>query len=282
MSIINRSGIFVPTCEPTNKVTSADIKIALGIKHGDREFFLTECKSGPTWLHSARGLQILDGLAIYKSWASPRFVGYEVKVSRSDFLSDVKFNTYLPLVHELYIVCPKGMIDRTEIPEVIGLMYYDPKSKILTTKKKAIYRDVEIDANMLLYIIYSRLDSDRVPFYSTKKEHWKAWLAEKEDNKSIGRRVKSKLLNEIRRLEGELDEAKIFEGRKVEYESILDVMRKHDLYARGERLSVTLDRALCGQHKDIRLESIKRNLKNALADIESMTKDREESEGDGK
>lgn len=132
-----------------NAVTAFEIKRALAEKHY-KDFFITECKSGPTQIAAAGTLKILDGLAIKKSWTAPCFTGYEIKVSRSDFLRDVKFYTYEELCNCLYIVCPKGMIDRTELPESIGLMYYDPEKKTLTTRKRAIYRKIEYTPELLL------------------------------------------------------------------------------------------------------------------------------------
>ncbi len=136
------------------KVTATAIKIALAEKHW-KDFFLTEVKSGPTQLAMPGGLKILDGLAVRKSWTNPCFTGYEVKISRSDFLRDAKFYTYEELCNCLYIVCPKGMIERTELPESVGLMYYDPEKKTITTRKKAIFRKIEYSPEMLIYIIFS-------------------------------------------------------------------------------------------------------------------------------
>ena len=45
---------------PDVKVTSTDIKRALADKHY-KDFFMTEVKSGPTYLHATGGLRILDG-----------------------------------------------------------------------------------------------------------------------------------------------------------------------------------------------------------------------------
>lgn len=131
------------------KVTATAIKIALAEKHW-KDFFLTEVKSGPTQLAMPGGLKILDGLAVRKSWTNPCFTGYEVKISRSDFLRDAKFYTYEELCNCLYIVCPKGMIERTELPESVGLMYYDPEKKTITTRKKAIFRKIEYSPENLV------------------------------------------------------------------------------------------------------------------------------------
>ena len=91
------------------KVTAFEIKKALGKRHGDREFFITECKNGPTGV--ARGqLLLFDAIAIYKSWSRPQIRGYEIKVSRRDFLRDAKYTQYLPYCHEFYFVTPTGLV----------------------------------------------------------------------------------------------------------------------------------------------------------------------------
>lgn len=225
------------------KVTSTEIKQALANKHY-KDFFLTEVKSGSTWFTSVGDMKILDGLAIRKSWSSPCFTGYEIKVSRSDFLRDAKFYTYEELCNCLYVVCPKGMIDRTELPESVGLMYYDREKKTITTKKKAIYRKIEYTPDLLLYIIYSRLDSDRYPFFSEKQEYFKAYLEGKAENRSIGRHMKSKLLEENIRLERELESVRGFQEKYEEHKAIMEVLRKHNVWGWGKTYAENLDKAL--------------------------------------
>jgi len=213
------------------KVSANEIKKALAIKHdGVRDYFLTEVKSGSTW--DGRGLRIIDAVAIRKSWTQPHITGYEIKVSRSDFTGDAKFYTYLPLVHALYIVTPQGMIQREETPTEIGLIWYDPDKKSLTTKKKPPPREIEVSVEMLQYIIYSRLEPDRLPFYSSKAEYFRDWLENKEDHRELGNLVRGKIRDEIRRLEHELRKAERFgrdgEERKT-YEALLQVMRDNGL-----------------------------------------------------
>jgi len=214
-----------------NKCTSTDIKIALAKKHnsfGSRDYFLTEVKSGSTW--NAHNLRILDGLAIRKSWANPHLTGYEIKVSRSDFTGDAKFYTYLPLVHTFYMVTPKGLVHRDELPVEIGLMYYDPESKRLTVKKKPPPRSIEISKDILQYIIFSRLETDRIPFYSDKAEYWRDWLQDKKEKKELGYMVAGKLKETIRTMEEELKRIKRFEnGDREQYQKLLDVMEKHGM-----------------------------------------------------
>ena len=153
------------TDSTTQKVTSTEIKIALS-RINTKNFFLTEVKSGSTFMGTAN--RILDALAIKKSWVNKCFTGYEIKVSRSDFKADNKMYTYLPLVHQLYLVCPKGLIQPEELPIEIGLIWYNPEKQTLVYKKKTPRRNIEVDTDMLLYIIYSRLEEDRIPFTPTK------------------------------------------------------------------------------------------------------------------
>jgi hypothetical protein len=184
---------------------SSDIKIALGNKHKD-DFFLTEVKSGSSYHGTAN--RILDAVAMKKSYAHKCITGYEIKVSRSDFTRDNKYFTYLPLVHALYMVCPTGLIKREELPIEIGLMWYDPVKKTLSVKKRPPPREIEISVDMLLYIIYSRLDGDRVPFYSSTAEYWRAWVEGKKSNDELAFAIRSKITAELRRLDNELRLAK--------------------------------------------------------------------------
>ncbi|WP_295761105.1 hypothetical protein [uncultured Oscillibacter sp.] len=262
------------------KVTSTDIKRALAEKHW-RDFFLTEVKSGPTQLAVPGGLKILDGLAIRKSWTAPCFTGYEVKISRSDFLRDAKFYTYEELCNCLYIVCPKGMIERTELPESVGLMYYDPEKKTITTRKKAIFRKIEYSPELLLYIIFSRLDSDRYPFFSTKQEYFKEYLAGKRDNRELAQAVKTKLVQDNARLESELGNVEAFRQNYEIYKAVQDVMHKHGIWIfRASDAAKELDKALTRKCPED-ISSVRQSLEGILYRLKRMEEAGEKT-GDGK
>lgn len=184
------------------KVKAEQVKLALQKKHVD-DFFLTEVKNGPT--QSVKNHVKLDALAIKRSWANPAIIGYEVKVSRSDFQRDEKWPAYLPLCHQFSFVCPKGLIQPDELPPEVGLIYYDPDTATLTTKRKAMYRLIEEPVDMFKYIIMSRLDSDRHPFYSSKREYFEALVANKAETKILGFYVGEKIAQELKKLRSELD-----------------------------------------------------------------------------
>ena len=211
------------------RVTSQEIKRALANKHY-KDFFLTEVKSGSTWMTAKGDMKILDGLAVRKSWTSPCFTGYEIKVSRGDFLRDAKFYTYEELCNCLYIVCPKNMIDRTELPESVGLMYYDADKRTLKTRKKALYRQIEYSPDMLMYIIFSRLDSDRYPFFSSKEEYFREYVEHKRNSKQLGYSVSTRLVQENAELVKKLERVDTFRRNMDEYNAIIEVLHNHQIY----------------------------------------------------
>ena len=215
-------------------------------------------------------MKILDGLAIRPSWASPCFTGYEVKVSRSDFIRDAKFYTYEELVNCLYIVCPKGMIDRTELPESVGLMYYDPEKRTITTRKKAIYRKIEYSPELLLYIIYTRLSPDRIPFFSEKREYFEEYVAGKRRASQLGRSVSSKLVQENQRLEAELQRVAEFKSRSDNYRAIMEVLRKHGIWGwNSGEIAKDLDQALSRKPAED-VADIRRDLENITRRLRQM------------
>lgn len=250
------------------QVNSTDIKTALAKKHW-REFFLTECKSGSTWLTPKGDMKILDALAIRKSWTNQCFTGYEVKISRGDFLRDAKFYTYEELCNCLYVVCPKGMIERTELPESVGLIYYDPDTKNLVTRKKAIYRDITYSPELLLYIIYSRLDSDRIPFYSSAREYFEDYIQNKDLNRRIGAQVSSKLIKENNDLKSELERVSTFQRDYKDHKAILEICQKHGIYSWRSDLPSLLDKALTRQCPE-GLDEIRKDLEYALNTVKRM------------
>lgn len=73
---------------------------------------------------------VLDVAAMRLSWSRPRLTGYEVKISRADFLADVrpgKYRNYLPSLERLYFAVPRGLIDKRECPVECGLLFRGEK-----------------------------------------------------------------------------------------------------------------------------------------------------------
>jgi len=207
-------------------VTASQIKGALAKKHGDsyKDYFLTEVKTGRSW---GTGLLKIDAVAIKKSWAHPCVTGYEIKVNRNDFLADEKWAGYLPYCHRFNFVCPPGIIDISEIDPQVGLIYYNQEKSSFYTKKKSLFRNVDIPADLYLYIIFSRLEDRPYPFFNSSREYFTEWLNNKLSTRNLAYKVNSKIISELSRLEINTE---LFERYKKEnqiYQQLSSLIHTH-------------------------------------------------------
>ncbi len=90
-----------------------DLAIAKG------SFFL-DVPLGSVWFAPyGEGVPRADLVEIKPSYTRFCVSIYEVKVSRADFLSDIKsgkWRGYLPHCHRIYFATPAGLVDKKEIP----------------------------------------------------------------------------------------------------------------------------------------------------------------------
>ncbi len=186
-------------------VPAWEMKEALAKRHAKDSFF-TEVKNGPT--HWASDLLIMDAVAIKKSWASPRIIGYEIKSSRSDFLADEKWRGYLPYCNEFLFVCPRGIIDPSELPEEIGLIYYNWEKKSLWTSRRGTYKDIDQPVDMYRYLLM-RWDNQKYPFFNSRKEYYEAYVQDKADKTRLGGKVKSKMAQDVVDLAKKVEELEV-------------------------------------------------------------------------
>lgn len=178
------------------QMTAGDVTRLLEDRHHD-DVFVAECKDGPTWNGSHLRL---DGWAMLKTWSPPTTIGYEIKVSRGDWLNDQKVGGYLPVCHQLYIVAPDGVVDQAELPPECGLLRVTSGGKRLLTVKKAPYRNIDWPGDLLAYILMSRATITRDRFVRTQDEgYWRDWLATREEDREIGHRVSRSLADRYRR-----------------------------------------------------------------------------------
>ncbi len=143
-----------------SKITASDIEALLRHRHSE-DIFVPQCKTGPT--HINNNLRILDAWVMPRSWAHWTTIGYEIKVSRSDFEHDQKWIEYLDYCHEFYFVCPPGLIKSTELPREIGLVWTTVNGTKLITKKRAEPREVSPQKiiNLLSYVLIARSEVKR-------------------------------------------------------------------------------------------------------------------------
>ena len=187
----------------------------LARKH-TKDMFFTEVKDGPT--QAVRNHSKIDALAMCISWSNPRIVGYEVKVSRSDFLRDNKWQSYLPMCNQLYFAVAPGVCNISDIPDVCGLIQLTANTKGLRTIKKAPWRDIEPPVNMFLHLMFKHIG----PYWEQDKSYRRAerllgddrlqvyndYLAGKADMKDVGMRVSEKLANDISAMRQEIKRLK--------------------------------------------------------------------------
>ncbi len=256
--------------EKKKRITSTEIKRALAESH-DKDFFLTEVKNGSTYFPPAQGLLMFDGFAMTRSYTKPCIKIYEVKVSRSDFLRDNKWNLYKQYCNELYFVVPKGLIDKTELPEDTGLIYYNRDgTRKLTTKQKAMWRDIEEPIGVYKYLIYSRLEPDRIPFFNDRKEYAEAYLQDKKDRKYIGHKLGTKMAEQLQEAEKKLSELKSREHQLTILDAIVSVLDKHGLDPYGWRFGLDWKRTIFsnGRHKEPDPEIYKRKIAEFTTELD--------------
>ncbi len=89
------------------------------------------------------------------------------------------------------------------------------------------------------------LDSDRYPFFSTKREYFEEYISGKQSNRDLAYRVGSKMAAENARLEADLEKVRGFQQQHEEYEAIMSVLNKHGIHKwYGEDIAKELDKKL--------------------------------------
>lgn len=175
-------------------MTAGEIVALLQEKHR-KDVCFAEVKDGPTWFG---GHLRLDFWTMKPSWSSPCITVYEVKVSRSDFVKDDKWQGYLPLCNRFSFVAPAGTIDPDEVGPEAGLLLVSKTGTRLYTKKKAPYRPVDPAAtdSLFRYLLMSRTrpsahfdQRDEPQDRAQRIAWWKDWLMDRQAAHDIGYRV---------------------------------------------------------------------------------------------
>lgn len=137
--------------------TAEKITDLLAQKHRE-DLFVPQCRNGPSWSAARGQLRVMDAWAMNRSWAHTTFTGYEVKVARSDFLSDQKWQLYLPFCNFFSFVCPSRLIEGRELAEGVGLIWVSSKGKLVTKVRPTPRKvDAERVLPLLLYVLMSRV-----------------------------------------------------------------------------------------------------------------------------
>lgn len=148
-----------------------------------KDFFLLEVKDGPTQSGTHRRI---DAWVLVRTWSPPTIIGYEVKLTRSDWLRDQKFESYRQMCHLLYVVALPGVVQVAELPAGVGLL--EPLgTERLKMKVKAARRDGPIVESVYQYILMARVKEDNRD--ETKAERVSRWKQELAERRFVGQAI---------------------------------------------------------------------------------------------
>ena len=154
------------------------------------------------------GSRRLDAWVVLPTWSPMTTVGYEVKVTRSDFLRDHKWSEYLPICNRFSFVCPRGIIEPGELPGGVGLIWTTKSGGRLLTKRKAARR--EVDPSKVVKALTSVLITKVFPMNvhesldrATRVAGWRKWIQESEESKEVGRYLAHQMGAEYRKVRAE-------------------------------------------------------------------------------
>lgn len=146
-----------------------------------------------------------DVFAVAKSFANARFVIYEIKTSRSDFLHDVnsgKYRDYLPYCCQLYFACPAGVLSKADMPEYCGLIIRG--NDTWYTIKSATRREFEPSQELLIKLLIKGYEDHFERYRQNEHERFKEYKGLREASYFYG----TKMARDIANGQGIIQEAK--------------------------------------------------------------------------
>ena len=216
------------------------------------EVYIPECKMG------AVGSRTLDGWALLATWSPMTAIGYEIKVSRSDWLKDQKLEEYRAACHLFFVVAPKGIVAKPELPAGVGLL--EPigagTGQRLVMRVKAVRQEPEMSklARLMAYaLMWKRVGGDpEEPERARRARRWATWVAERGQYKAIAHDVRGRMRTMLR---DALDGCARAERRAEELEEAARVLNEMGIRPGRWRVRDAIQQALRDQDE-------------ALADVE--------------
>lgn len=262
-------------------MNAPDILSLLKSKH-HHDIFVSECKDGPT--HYGRHSR-LDAWVMKKSWINPLYIGYEIKINRSDFINDDKWHNYLPMCNELYFVSPSNIIKPEEIPEQTGLLWVSKTSARLYKKKKAPHREIEPPWLVMAYVLMQYGPTGYCNFKKLREyeekgnnvKDWKEWLKHKKINRKLGRMVSGmiakKLIENQAELDDKIEDLKAENERLCKYKELIELsgfrwQGREGKLKELQKLNKTIEQLSNGKMVE-RIKFIRDELDNTIKTIEA-------------
>lgn len=147
-----------------------------------------------------------DVFSLEKSFARPNPTAYEIKVSRGDFLSDVKsgkWTGYLQFASKVVFCLPEGLVKKTEIPTEAGLMVRGEKG--WRSIKKATVSGRIPDFNHMMRLL---LECHDKYWQQQRFKVGTAYSAQKQIKKKHGEGL-AKIIADVERAQWNIDQAEL-------------------------------------------------------------------------
>lgn len=177
----------------------------LNFTHRELCFDLAEAKGtrfievplGSVWLNRRNGPGQADVLTIKPSYNRFNLDIYEVKVTRSDLLQDIKkgkYKKYLPHCNRLYFAVKQGICTKDDIPEGVGLIVRGENG--WSTIRGAEKREIKPSTQMLQALVFYNgrvYNKKRVDLTKRTNVHNTTYF--KKDLNFLGKKIAEKLHN---------------------------------------------------------------------------------------
>lgn len=127
-----------------------------------------------------------DVFTMRKSYTRPLPISYEIKVSVSDFRSDVtsgKWQKYLAFSSAVIFAVPRGLITKDDLPAGCGLMTRSENG--WTTARKPTHNPVQLPQHVMLKLLIDGIERARRP----RPDEWNQYLSQKQLKARFGKDV---------------------------------------------------------------------------------------------
>lgn len=137
-----------------------------------------------------------DVYSIAPSYVRPNPIAYEIKVTRSDFMSDTgsgKWMAYTKFASGVVFAVPRGLVDKTQVPNGCGLMIRGENG--WTTLRRPTLARIQIPNDALLKLLF---DSDRARVkHEARPRSADEWRAADAARKRVGKWVASIIADQM-------------------------------------------------------------------------------------
>lgn len=213
-----------------------------------------------------------DVFTLEKSFTQPKPTSYEIKVSRTDLLSDLtsgKWQKYLEFSDAVVFAMPQGLAVKTELPERVGLMLFNQINQTWRTVKKPILSgESRLSNEMLMKLLIggeerqTKHSDDIAPRKATE------WFEQDKLRKVFGQQ-----LAEIMRIKNSLDELDSLTRIRSELYEVLEIPVDTPLYRVGNRIyqlgqQAKLVKSGISEQVLQHLDQVRRNIELAMSRVE--------------